>query len=371
MERAHVAVAEISGEVVHLVGRVTDTVFSFLGPATAALADRGFRQTVILLDDPRHRDLLPQFHASVRLVLMRSEGGILERHLLLTKALRTEMNRAAPLAVHLHGIIPGMLGVYAARRHGLKATLYFSPHGSKSLGPMKASGAVLLWLLRHFSGQLRQHAIANVAADARTLQALTKQSVQLIESPVHRSFLAVERREARRPLMISGSHLSDPRCSALFAQLAVLLADEAPGLSFNWIGTADAESLARLEAANVGVWRPVDGRDRAARLAAGWVYFAPGGSLGFPVMLAEAMAAGLPCVAWDTPYHRDVLRDGETGFLCNSMAGVLLCITRLMESPELRARMGAAARSEAARRFDDRKFGKTLLAAYRQRIIGP
>ncbi len=33
---------------VHLVGRLTDEVFSFLGPATEALAGSGLAQTVVM-----------------------------------------------------------------------------------------------------------------------------------------------------------------------------------------------------------------------------------------------------------------------------------------------------------------------------------
>ena len=135
-------------------------------------------------------------------------------------------------------------------------------------------------------------------------------------------------------------------------------------LSFNWIGPADDEAVARLKAANVGIFRPESEDERASKLSAGWIYIAHTGQVGFPVLLIEAMAAGVPCIAWNTPEHRDVLRHGETGFLCNNDAEALNYAGQLIDSPELRAQMSALARAEARRRFHPDQFKDFALEAY-------
>ena len=76
------------------------------------------------------------------------------------------------------------------------------------------------------------------------------------------------------------------------------------------------------------------------------------------------MAVGLPCVAMDSAQHREVIRDGETGFLCRTERDMMACIATLIDSPSLRARIGQAAREEAKRRFGRSKFNARLLAAY-------
>jgi glycosyltransferase involved in cell wall biosynthesis len=43
---------------------------------------------------------------------------------------------------------------------------------------------------------------------------------------------------------------------------------------------------------------------------------------------------------------------------------MLTCIAQLIDSRELRLRMGEAAKAEALRRFDGEKFREALLAAY-------
>jgi hypothetical protein len=350
--------------VLHLVGRVTDTVFSFLGPATAALAEQGIPQTVVLIDDPLYRHLLPKFHESVRLVLTPASGSTRERLKHLLDAYCDAANARRPSVVHLHGVVCSLIGMYASRFRGLKIPTYFSPHGSRSLGPMRGVGVALLWLLQPVTGRSEQRVIANIGADARMLTGVTRQSVDLIESPVAEAFFETPLAPAAAPAILTGHRAPNPEGAALFAQWAVLLADQVPGLRFNWIGTADAESIARLKAANVTPLDVSDEGERAARMAASWVYVAPSGGLGFPVFMAEAMALGLPCVAWDTPYHRDIVRHGETGFLCRDTNQVLETVALLIESADLRRQIGDAAREEARQRFDGSKFRDSLLSAY-------
>ena len=123
-------------------------------------------------------------------------------------------------------------------------------------------------------------------------------------------------------------------------------------------------SRLRLNAANVGVFDVASDAECASQLAAGWMYIALDGTRGFPPFLAKAMATGLPCVATDCPQHREVIRDGETGFLCQSERDMIGRIAALIDSPTLRARVGKAAREEAKRRFGESRFSASLLAAY-------
>jgi glycosyltransferase involved in cell wall biosynthesis len=243
--------------------------------------------------------------------------------------------------------------------------VYYSPHSSKALNSMSGLGMVLWWATRPVHNLARERPIVNMPVDARGLSGMLGEgSVELVESPVADVFFNVRRNETARPLVLTGSRLENPRSAELMAQLAVLLGDEDLGLSFNWIGETTSSSMQRLKAANVAVFEVPDEADRAHRLSRAWMYIAPGGTRGFPSFLVEAMAAGLPCIAMDTPYHRDFIRDGDTGYLCNSPEQVLDCVAQLIDFPELRQSMGAAAKAEARGRFDGGKFRDSLFAAY-------
>lgn len=67
---------------------------------------------------------------------------------------------------------------------------------------------------------------------------------------------------------------------------------------------------------------------------------------GCPVSLLEAMACGKACIATDVPGSRDIIEDGVSGLLVppEDPSALANAIRRLMDDPDLRARLGAAAR---------------------------
>ena len=75
-----------------------------------------------------------------------------------------------------------------------------------------------------------------------------------------------------------------------------------------------------------------------------------------PITLLEAAACGTPAVATDVGSVRDVVVEGETGFIVapGDEAALAARITRLLGDAALRERMGAAARRRAEQRFDER-----------------
>ena len=349
------------GKVVHVVGRVTDEVCSFLGPATHALARAGRDQAVVMIDEPRYRHHVSRLHEAAELLLTPSVRDPIGQWRAMRDACRAALSEGPMEAVHLHGLFAGLVGAQAVRACSMTVPIYFSPHGSRSVNGLRGLGAMLLPLIARFLGPLHA-AIVNVPNEAQALQRW--RSTELVESPVGSAFFAAPRNEARRPLLVTGGRSQGPRNVELLAQLAVLLSGGDLRIGFNWIGSVDAVSQARLTAANVAVFDVSSDAECAARLAAGWVYVAPGGTRGFALFLAEAMAAGMACVALDCVQHRHVIRDGENGFLCRSEQEMIARIASLIDSRELRARIGAAARSEAGRRFGEPDFCAKLLAAY-------
>jgi len=350
------------GKVLHVVGGITDQVNSFLGPATHVLAQSGMDQVVVVIDELRHRHHVAHLHQSAQLVLVPR----LRNPLLQARALFDACNRVLTgvqmRAVHLHGLLPCLVGTCAVRAAGVRSPIFYSPHGSRSLGSMRWLGVLAMFFAWPVLRPSRNAAIVNTPHE--TLAFDKWQSAELVESPVTEAFLSAERNEARHPLIITGGRLQSARSVELFAQLAVLLSSEDLRISFNWIGAVDAVSHHRLTAAGVSVFDVSGDLDCASRLATSWIYVAPDATRGFPVYLVQAMAAGLPCVALDCPQHREVLVDGETGFLCSSERDMMERIAKLVDNPAQRARIGEAAREAAKHRFGELTFNAKLLAAY-------
>jgi glycosyltransferase involved in cell wall biosynthesis len=87
---------------------------------------------------------------------------------------------------------------------------------------------------------------------------------------------------------------------------------------------------------------------------------------GLPKSALEAMATGKPLVATDIPGCREAVVDGETGLLVppRDPAALAAALRRLIEAPELRASMGAAARKRAEECFADAIICRQTLLVY-------
>jgi glycosyltransferase involved in cell wall biosynthesis len=88
---------------------------------------------------------------------------------------------------------------------------------------------------------------------------------------------------------------------------------------------------------------------------------------GLPMVLLEAAASGLPCVAASAGGVEEVVVDGETGYLVPSgdPEALAASMARLMEMPpESRAALGRSARKRALERYDIRRVVEQWEALY-------
>ncbi|MFT8246114.1 glycosyltransferase family 4 protein [Roseomonas sp. BN140053] len=113
-------------------------------------------------------------------------------------------------------------------------------------------------------------------------------------------------------------------------------------------------AFARAEAALGPRLKRLGYRHDVARVLAGAdVFCLPSHFEGLPMSVIEAMLTGLPVVATDISGPREMVAEGETGFLVppRSVAPLATALARLAEDPALRARMGAAGQARALERY--------------------
>jgi glycosyltransferase involved in cell wall biosynthesis len=101
------------------------------------------------------------------------------------------------------------------------------------------------------------------------------------------------------------------------------------------------------------------------------VFVLPSWREGLPRSAIEAAAMAKPLVLTNIRGCREVVRDGVEGRLVPPRDPVALAaaIRELLEDPDRRARLGAAARARAVERFDERRVGTLVAASYR-RLLG-
>ncbi len=89
---------------------------------------------------------------------------------------------------------------------------------------------------------------------------------------------------------------------------------------------------------------------------------------GMPGVLIEAGLSGVPVVATSVPGVTAIVRDGETGLVVavDDLSAMVAATTALVDDPELRRRMGTAART-----WCEERFGLTAVAARWLSFIQP
>jgi glycosyltransferase involved in cell wall biosynthesis len=94
---------------------------------------------------------------------------------------------------------------------------------------------------------------------------------------------------------------------------------------------------------------------------------------GLPKSLIEAAASGCALITTDMPGCRDVVNDGETGLLIPPRDSSALCaaIAAFHDDPELRSKMGVAARRKALAEFDEALITEQTIAVYRELLPIP
>jgi glycosyltransferase involved in cell wall biosynthesis len=128
----------------------------------------------------------------------------------------------------------------------------------------------------------------------------------------------------------------------------------------------EARGLKRVEFAG---WLPNDEVRRwmrgAVALCVPSVTARAGDAEGLPTVIFEAMAEGVPVVGSDHAGIAEAVEHGRTGLIVPSgdPSALADALARLIANPELRRRLGTAARAAAAERFDALRQSRLLEAA--------
>jgi len=143
---------------------------------------------------------------------------------------------------------------------------------------------------------------------------------------------------------------------------------------FVLVGAPDEGNPNTITAAELTAWQAQGlveylgpRRDIAALLAGAHIACQPSTYReGLPKSALEAMAAGKPLVATDIAGLREAVVHETTGLLVppGNPTALAAALQRLIESPELRARMGAAARERAEQNFADSIICAQTLLVY-------
>ncbi|HEV2201021.1 MAG TPA: glycosyltransferase family 4 protein [Bryobacteraceae bacterium] len=164
----------------------------------------------------------------------------------------------------------------------------------------------------------------------------------------------------------------------LLAAIRRVVAEGRTGVRLRWAGDGPLrrEAEACISAHGLEPYVNLEGNCSADRVRALYretdLFVLPSEAEGIPVVLMEAMAMEIPCVATRIAGIPELIRHGEDGWLvpAGDEAGLACAIAHLMDDPELRQRLGRAARERVIRDYNLAANVERLAGIFRRRLAG-
>ncbi len=180
--------------------------------------------------------------------------------------------------------------------------------------------------------------------------------IHRMSNGVDAGLLAVQRVPSAEPALLFLGSWIPRKGTKEFARAFAELRRTCPGLRATVAGVGKSANTVRGDFAPahreaVDVLPSVNREDLSELLARDQIFVLASHFEGMPLTLLEAMASGLPCVTTNICGMRDVMEHERNGLLVapGDSAALANAIERLMGVPELRTRLGAAARKTAER----------------------
>jgi glycosyltransferase involved in cell wall biosynthesis len=280
------------------------------------------------------------------------------------------LRQVQPDVIHLHSSKAGILGRIAAKLTGFDNRVFYTPHGFSFLRQDVSKTKRKLFCLFEKAGALMGGTLlACSPSEAKLARELVgHKRVVLVENSIDLADVCSSLGSTSGTVkIVTAGRICYPKAPWRFRDIAASFPKEKA--VFQWIG--DGELRAELFAdgrlpdnLTISGWR-----DRTAvldELFHADIFLMPSLWEGMPLALIEAQASGLPAVVSDAGGCKDVVIDGVTGFVCDSVEEMTRKVDLLIRDTNLRNRMGSEARRLATERFSSERMHREVLDAYRE-----
>ncbi len=179
-----------------------------------------------------------------------------------------------------------------------------------------------------------------------------------------------------RPRLLFVGALAPLKRPGDLLEVHATLRREFPGLETELWGPIEdrayARSLSRWLVSNgaegVCLPGPIPHDRLPGLLRSATVMVLPSAQENVPMVVAEAMAAGVPVVASRVGGVAEMVRHGETGLLVEpgNVEALTASVRTLLRGPQMRRKMGERARKVAAATFDPANVARATLSVYRE-----
>jgi glycosyltransferase involved in cell wall biosynthesis len=284
--------------------------------------------------------------------------------------------RVKPDLVHTHCSVPGIVGRIAARLAGVPVVVH-TVHGFAFHDGSHGPGAATAVAVERFAGRLTDVLLSQNHEDIERAvrhRIVPEACLEWVGNGIAlEPFLAATPSHVPgRPVVITCVARMEPvKNHALLFEAAARLKQSGRSFELWLVGGGEGRVRCERQVADLGIADQVRflgyRNDIPALLSRSDIGVLTSLKEGIPRAAVEAMAAGLPMVATRVTGTREVVRDGDTGFLADvdDAAGFVGALARLVDDPALRARMGARGREVARAEYDEAIIVRRLERVYR------
>jgi len=284
--------------------------------------------------------------------------------------------------IHAHASKPGFIARLAA--HGSGLPVIYSPHCfsfHKGTSPLEASLFALAerfaakhWTSRFLLVAESEKRLAQKYKVGRPEQFRTvfsgidaKDYQEPVNRPTQRDLLGLP---AEGFVVGSIGRLGRQKAPLDFIRAAAILSRSMPEVQFIWIGSGPLKAEAEQMSESLGLTNKMhfvgDRKDVAACLAVMDCYVHTSLWEGFPLVILEAMAAGVPVVATDIPGTDEAIRSGSDGLLIPP-ADPQACaeaINQVLSDPGLAHQLSQAGKEKVITRFNRQQMLAGITQVY-------
>lgn len=236
--------------------------------------------------------------------------------------IRNIVDKVKPDVVHLHSSKAGAVGRLAI--DGKNVSMFYTPHGYSFLmenyKPMKR---FLFKAIEAVCGTRNCTTISCGAGEHQESLKLTRNATYVNNGVNMRELQKMidETPKEDHPFTVfTSGRICYQKNPALFNQIAESL----PEVRFVWIG--DGELRNELKSKNIQITGWHDRRTAIHHAVNTDVFLLTSRWEGLPISLLEAMYMKKLCVVSDVIGNRDVIRDGENGFVCSNVEAYVKAI---------------------------------------------
>lgn len=221
-----------------------------------------------------------------------------------------------PDVIHLHSSKAGALGRWAF--NGKKIPLFYTPHGYSFLMQNHSPTKRMIYkTVETISAKRNCTTISCSEGEHQETLKLTKNAV-CVSNGININDLknlidSVRNTKEHTFTVFTLGRICYQKNPALFNRVAEAM----PNVRFLWIG--DGELRDELKAPNIEITGWVERKEAIRRSLCGDVFLLTSLWEGLPISLLEAMYMKKPCVVSAVIGNRDVIHNGENGFVCREI----------------------------------------------------